>query len=148
MDFVRSMLSKPTVSFEDMRKATADFFYDSNHPRIDKVTEMRLRTINLPGELEKERKGAFRQVERGRSNFQSSDLTNIQAPAYLIHGRDERSFYSKEAAPILLESAVKVSFIIPDCSCTVLSHCGHWPQIEKADTFNALSLEFYKALRR
>lgn len=147
MEFVRSMLSKSAISLEDMRRATRDFFYDSDHPRIGEVADMRLETISRPGELEKEREGAFRQVARGRSNFESSDLTKIQAPTYLIHGRDERFFYHKEAAPILLESAVKASFIIPDCRCTVLSHCGHWPQIEKAETFNALSLDFVKEFR-
>ena len=148
MEFVRSMLSKPAVSLEDMPWATRDLFYDSDHPRIGEVADMRLETISRPGELEKEREGAFRQVASGRSNFESSDLKKILAPTYLIHGRDERFFYPKEAAPILLECAVKASFIIPDCSCTLLSRCGHWPQIEKAETFNALSLEFFKSLKK
>ena len=142
MNFVREMLSKPQVGFEDMRRATADFFYDPDHPRIDEVARMRLRIINRPGVLETEREHALKQVERGRSNLESSDLARIQTPVYLIHGRDERFFYSKEVAPILLECAIKASFVIPNCSCTVLSHCGHWPQIEKADLFNTLGLEF------
>jgi hypothetical protein len=31
---------------------------------------------------------------------------------------------------------------LSDCSLTVLSHCGHWPQIERAVTFNKLSIDF------
>ena len=27
-------------------------------------------------------------------------------------------------------------------SLTVLSHCGHWPQLERAATFNKLSIDF------
>jgi pimeloyl-ACP methyl ester carboxylesterase len=146
MSFVRAMLSKPQIGFEDMRRATADFFYDPDHPRIDEVSEMRLRIINGPGMLKKEREHAFQQVERGRSNLESSDLAKIQAPVYLIHGRDERFFYSKEVAPILLECAIKASLVIPNCSCAVLAHCGHWPQIEKADLFNAHCLEFLKTV--
>jgi pimeloyl-ACP methyl ester carboxylesterase len=146
MSFVRAMLSKPQIGFEDMRRATADFFYDPDHPRIDEVSEMRLRIISRPGMLKKEREHAFQQVERGRSNLESSDLAKIQAPVYLIHGRDERFFYSKEVAPILLECAIKASLVIPNCSCTVLAHCGHWPQIEKADLFNAHCLEFLKTV--
>lgn len=148
MNFVREMLDKAEVSFEDMRKATADFFYDPAHPRINDVTEMRLKVMRRPGVLEKERQQAHQQVERGRSNYQSTDLARIQAPTYLIHGRDERFFYPKEIQPILLDCAMKASLIIPECSCTVLSHCGHWPQIETAETFNALSLEFLEGLRR
>ena len=144
MNFVRAMLSKPQISFEDMRKATADFFYDPDHPRIDEVAEMRLRIISRPGVLKKEREHAFQQVERGRSNLESSDLAKIQAPVYLIHGRDERFFYSKEVAPVLLECAIKASLVMPNCSCTVLAHCAHWPQIEKADLFNAHCLELLK----
>jgi pimeloyl-ACP methyl ester carboxylesterase len=146
MNFVREMLSKLQVSFEDIRKATADFFYDPGHPRIDEVAEMRLRTISRPGVLAQEREHAFKQVERGRSNLESSDLAKIQVPVYLIHGRDESFFYSKEVAPALLECAIKASLVIPNCSCTVLAHCGHWPQIEKADLFNAHCLEFLKTV--
>jgi len=144
MNVVREMLSKPQISFEDMRRATADFFYDPDHPRIDEVAEMRLRIISDAGVLKKEREHAFQQVERGRSNLESSDLAKIEAPVYLFHGRDERFFYSPEVAPVLLECAIKASLVIPDCSCTLLSHCGHWPQIEKADLFNAHCLEFLK----
>lgn len=147
MDFVREMLGKTAVTFEDMRKATADFFYNPDHARIDEVAEMRLNMVKRPGVQEKEKNAAFRQVDRGRSNYSSSDLAEIMAPTYLIHGRDERFFYPKESAPILLECALKVAFQLPDCSCTLLSHCGHWPQIEKAETFNELSLEFLKSIQ-
>jgi pimeloyl-ACP methyl ester carboxylesterase len=129
MDFVRQMLTKSPVAFEDMKKATADFFYDPDHPRIDEVAEMRLAIIRRPGVQEKEREATFRQVERGRSNYASSDLARITAPTYLIHGRDERFFYPKEIALVLLECATRVGFSLPDCSCILLSHCGHWPQI-------------------
>ena len=144
MDFVRQMLTTSPVAFEDMKKGTADFFYDPYHPRIDEVAEMRLAIIRRPGVQEKEREAAFRQVERGRSNYASSDLARITAPTYLIHGRDERFFYPKEIALVLLECATRVGFSLPDCSCILLSHCGHWPQIERAETFNKLSIEFLR----
>ncbi len=146
MEFVRSMLSKPAVMRDDMLQATSHFFYDPDHPRIGEVADIRLETISRPGQLEKEREGAFRQIAGGRSNFSPSDLARVRAPTYLIHGRDERFFYPKEAATVLLDSAIKASFIIPDCSATVLARCGHWPQIEMADTFNTLLLAFFKSL--
>jgi len=148
MDFVRQMLSKPHVALEDMKKATADFFYDPDHPRIDEVAEMRTAMIRWPGVQERERAAAFRQVERGRSNYASSDLAKVTAPTYLIHGRDERFFYPKEVATILLECATRVAFLLPDCSCTLLSHCGHWPQIERAETFNAVALGFLDRIEK
>ena len=142
MDFVRAMLGKTEASFSDMRRATADFFYDPHHPLIDDVAKMRLDILTRPGVREKEREGAMRQVERGRSNFTAPDLAKINAPTYLIHGRDERFFYPKEITPILLECAMKVAFTLPDGSLTILSHCGHWPQLERAATFNKLSIDF------
>jgi pimeloyl-ACP methyl ester carboxylesterase len=144
MTFVREMLRKDKVTFEEMKRATGDFFFDRHHPAVEQVTEMRLEVIELPGRLQIERQHAQRQIERGRSNYQAADLSLIKCPVYLLHGRDERYFFTKETAPILLDCAIKVSFVIPNCSCTVLAQCAHWPQIEKAHTFNALSLEFLK----
>jgi len=141
-DFVREMLSKPEVSLEDIRRATADFFYDPDHPRIDEIAKMRLEILRRSGMREKARDHAFKQTERGRSNFQAAELKKIHAPTYLIHGRDERLFYSHEIGGSLLKAAIEVALIVPSCSMTVLSGCAHWPQIEKAETFNTLALQF------
>jgi 2-hydroxy-6-oxonona-2,4-dienedioate hydrolase len=145
-DFVREMLSKPEVSLQDIRRTTADFFYDPDHPRIDEIAKMRLEILRRSGMREKARDHAFKQTERGRSNFQASELKKIHAPTYLIHGRDERLFYSREIGGSLLKAAMEVALIVPSCSLTVLSACAHWPQIEKADTFNALALQFLNDL--
>jgi len=146
-DFVREMFSKPEVSFEDMRHATADFFYDRDHPAIEPIARSRLAMVTRPGVQERERAAAFRQIEGGRDTFGSSNLARIQAPTYLVHGRDEPHFYPAEVAPALVEAAFRVCQVIPDCSCTVLSYCGHWPQIERAETFNALALQFIGSVR-
>lgn len=147
VDFVREMLSKPEVSLEDMRRATAAFFYDGQHPEIDRVARMRLATNNLPGVQERDRAHAFAQFEGGRQNFQAADLARIQAPVYLLHGRDEPGFYNREQALVLLEAAVRACLVMPNCSCTILAHCGHWPQIEMAATYNTLVLEFLRRAR-
>ncbi len=141
-DFVKVMLNKPKVLFDDMRRATADFFYDRDHPRIDEVAKQRLEAINQPGMREQALAHAMKTRESGRGYFQASQLGKIQAPTYLIHGRDERHFFPKETASVLLNCAIQVAMCIPDCSCTILAHCGHWPQIEKANTFNAMAREF------
>jgi len=142
VDFVREMFGKPAVSFEDMRRATAAFFYDADHPAVDRVAAMRLDAVKRPGVHEREREAAFGQIERGRDTFGSSMLARIGAPTYLIHGRDERNFYPANVAPVLLEAAIRACLVIPDCACTILPRCGHWPQIERAETFNALALGF------
>jgi 2-hydroxy-6-oxonona-2,4-dienedioate hydrolase len=141
-DFVRTMLSKPELSVDDLRHATGDFFYDREHPAVAPVTEMRLESLKRPGVLQRERDHAFAQIQGGRETFGADDLARIVAPTYLIHGKDERYFYPEELLPTVIDAAVRVCFVLPDCSCTLLSRCGHWPQIERADEFNALALRF------
>jgi pimeloyl-ACP methyl ester carboxylesterase len=143
-DFVKEMLSKSHVTIEDMRQATADFFYDSTHSRIDEITAMRLEIINRPKMREKAREHALRQTARGRSNFQAAELKKLSVPTYLIHGRDEKSFYSEAVAAELRRAAIEAAMVIPNCRLTLLPRCGHWPQIENAIAFNALLIQFLK----
>jgi pimeloyl-ACP methyl ester carboxylesterase len=143
-DFVKEMLSKPEVTFEDMRRATADFFYDSTHSRIDEIAAMRLETINRPNMRERAREHALRQTGRGRSNFQAAELKKLSVPTCLIHGRNEKSFYSDAVAVDLRLAAIEAAMVIPNCRLTLLPKCGHWPQIENAVAFNALAIQFLK----
>jgi 2-hydroxy-6-oxonona-2,4-dienedioate hydrolase len=146
LDFVREMLSQPEVRAEHIRKATADFFYDADHPAVDEVAAMRLETLRQPGMLERARADAFQQISRGRSNYGGSALAGIQAPTYLIYGRDERYFFPEDVAPVMIRAAAEAGMIIPNCRTTLLPRCGHWPQIESADTFNTLALEFLSSV--
>jgi 2-hydroxy-6-oxonona-2,4-dienedioate hydrolase len=146
LDFVREMLSQPEIKPAHIRKATADFFYDADHPAVDEVAAMRLETLRQPGMQEKARVEAFQQITRGRSNYGGSALAQIQAPTYLIYGRDERYFFPEEIAPVMIRAAAEAGMIIPNCRTTLLPRCGHWPQIESAETFNALALEFLSVI--
>ena len=148
MNFVREMLSKTELNVADLNKATGDFFYDAQHPRVPEVSAMRLEDLRRPGVQERERAAAFRQIQGGRQNNNAAELATLQAPTCLIHGRDERYFFSNEQAPILIEAAVKMSFVVPNASLFLLAQCGHWPQIEKADLFNALCLQFLERTGR
>lgn len=144
MNFAREMLSKPELSLADMRRATADFFFDRDHPEVEVVARMRLATLGEPELLERVRTDALAQIGRGRTITDAATFAAIKAPTFLLHGRDEPGFYSNEDAPVLLDAAMKVMYAIADCRCTVLPHCGHWPQLEKADTYNALVLGFLR----
>jgi len=136
------MLGKPEVSFEDMRLATAAFFYDQRHPAIDVVARMRLALIRKPGMQEKELRAALEQLTGGRQLLDDEVFRNIQAPTLLLHGRDEPGFYDDEDQASLLEAALRVMYLVPRCDATVLAHCGHWPQLEIPERYNALCLEF------
>ena len=144
MDFVREMLGKSPLEADDMGRATADFFYDRNHPAVEGTARLRLDSLRDPELFEQVKEQALGQIRRGRTNYDSSLLAGIQAPTFLLHGRDEKWFYTEETAPALIEAAVKVAFVVPDCRCTLLPHCGHWPQLEQPETYNALVIEFLK----
>jgi pimeloyl-ACP methyl ester carboxylesterase len=103
---------------------------------------MRLENLNRPGMLQRIREDAQQGIARGRFHYTVENLSRIQAPTYLIHGRDERFFYPAEIAQILMEYAMKVALVIPDCRLTLLPFCGHWPQIEMPAQFNRLALGF------
>jgi pimeloyl-ACP methyl ester carboxylesterase len=147
MNTNRALVNKAELTLEDMKRGTVHFFYDPNHPRIPEVAEMRLETMKRPGMHDRTREDAMRMIQRGRFHYLPSDLAKIRAPTYLIHGRDERFFYPPEIAQTLMEYAMKVALAIPDCSLTLLPHCGHWPQIEMPERFNRLALEFLAALK-
>jgi pimeloyl-ACP methyl ester carboxylesterase len=146
MDFVREMLSKRQVSLDDMRRATAAFFFDPNHPLIDTVAEMRLAVLCKPGHQDREREGAFKQIQGGRRLLGDDVFRCIQAPTFLLLGRDEPGFYDEADQPALLDAALRPMHLIPRCDATVLSNCGHWPQLEMPERYNALCLEFLRSI--
>ena len=148
MDFARAMMAKPELTFDDMRNATADFFYDRDHPEIDATAQIRLDSLSDPDLLRRTREEAIGQIARGRAATPDEVYAAISAPTYLLHGRDEPWFYSKEDEPVLIDAAIKVVFAVRDCRCTLLPHCGHWPQLEKAEEYNALLLGFLRDVSR
>ena len=92
MEFAREMLDKHELSLGDMRQATADFFYDPEHPAIEIVARLRMDTLGDAKLLERVRADAEAQIGRGRSNTSFETFAAIEAPTFLLHGRDEPRF--------------------------------------------------------
>ncbi|MCC3312305.1 alpha/beta fold hydrolase [Nocardia africana] len=63
-------------------------------------------------------------------------LSEITAPALLIHGRDDRV--------VTFETALVLAANIPDSRAHVINRCGHWAQLEHADEFNRLVADFVR----
>jgi 2-hydroxy-6-oxonona-2,4-dienedioate hydrolase len=63
-----------------------------------------------------------------------ADLAGITAPSLLFHGRDDRVVH--------YENSLKLVALIPDSRLVLLNRCGHWAQLEHADEFNELVLQF------
>ncbi|MDH2412986.1 alpha/beta hydrolase [Nocardioides sp. CER19] len=61
-------------------------------------------------------------------------IPGIQAPALLIHGKDDRVLHFEITLWLLAN--------IPDSRAVLLNHCGHWAMIEHAEEFNRLVVDF------
>lgn len=141
-DFVREMFSKPQLSYEDMYKATADFFYDRDHPMVDEITRCRLNTLNDRDAYEFAKENSLGQIKRRGSDGSVDYLHLLQVPTLLLHGRDEIWFYPGTHREILMDAAIKAGSVIPSCTTIILPHCAHWPQIEHSDLYNQLLIGF------
>lgn len=141
-DFVRTMFSKPQLSYEDMYKATADFFFDRAHPMVDKITRCRLSSLEDSNAYEFAKENSLGQIKRRGSDGSVDYLHLLQVPTLLLHGRDEIWFYPDSHREILMDAAIKAGSVIPNCTTIVLPQCAHWPQIEHSDLYNQILIGF------
>lgn len=74
-------------------------------------------------------------MQQGR-RFQASaeQLASIEAPALIIHGRDDRV--------VPMEGSLRLLSLIKRSRAVILNQCGHWAQLEHADEFNRLVADF------
>lgn len=61
-------------------------------------------------------------------------IRTVSAPTLIVHGRDDRV--------IPLQNAFDLLELIDDAQVHVFGRCGHWTQIERADEFTELVLDF------
>ncbi len=61
-------------------------------------------------------------------------LTEIPVPALLIHGRDDRVVH--------YENGLKLNALIPNSRLYLINRCGHWAQVEHAEEFNRIVIDF------
>jgi len=69
-----------------------------------------------------------------RNQITPQEAQQIQAPALLIHGRDDRVVH--------FENTLRLVSTIKRSRAVILNECGHWAQIEHADEFNRLVADF------
>ncbi len=72
-----------------------------------------------------------------RSLAQSEeDVAQISKETLTVHGRDDQV--------IPLQSSLRLHQLIPRSQLHVFGQCGHWTQIERADRFTRLVIDFLK----
>lgn len=69
-----------------------------------------------------------------RKQATPEEIRGITAPSLIIHGRDDR------VVPI--EGSLRLVTMIHNSRLVLLNRCGHWAQVEHADEFNRLVVDF------
>lgn len=78
-----------------------------------------------------------RQAKLDRLATPEEDIRKIEAPALIIHGRED--------VIVPVDVAYRFSALLPHSELHVFGECGHWTQIEKKDRFVEVVLPFLKA---
>ncbi len=127
-----------TPSIANMRRLL-DIFAYNRELVTDDLAELRYKASIRPGMQE-----AFSSMfpaprQQGVDALAAYEdrLGEIQAPALVVHGRDDRV--------IPLVTSEKLLHTLENVQLHVFGHCGHWTQIEHAKEFNRLAGDFLAA---
>ncbi len=122
--------------FDNVGAMARKCFYDKRLATSELIEELR-RTNSLPGA----REAALTIIRRyisvwgvRRQYVVTSRLKSLAVPTMLFWGRED------EIIPV--EHGHRAARMIPDAGLHVFAKCGHWPQMERAEEFNQLMLEF------
>lgn len=77
-----------------------------------------------------------RQAKLDRLATPEDDIRSIQAPALIVHGRED--------VIVPVDVAYRFSALLPHSELHVFGECGHWTQIEKRERFLEVVLPFLR----
>ncbi|HLH24248.1 MAG TPA: alpha/beta fold hydrolase [Chloroflexota bacterium] len=122
---LRENFQHPT--FDSMRRLIQVMVYDASF-LTDELVQKRLESALNPAHREARRQ-SFRKPGEPRA-----ELERVQAPTLIVWGREDRVNPFDQALGLLQG--------IRGAQLHVYTECGHWAQLEKADAFNRLVLDF------
>ena len=113
-----------------------DIFTCTSNPQIDELARMRFEASIRPGVQEafSQMFPAPRQHSVDRLAHADAVISAITAPTLIVHGREDQV--------IPLSASLNLLGLIPRAQLHVFGQCGHWTQIEHAEAFNSLVLDF------
>jgi pimeloyl-ACP methyl ester carboxylesterase len=115
---------------EKLRDLLETIVYDSSF-LTEQVLEERFKASTDPETVEL---FARRQGEIPRENL-GPDLPKLKAKLLVIWGLDDRFG--------ALDVGLQITRLVPDGTMHIFSKCGHWAQVEHADAFNRLVIDFF-----
>ena len=119
-------------SMENMKNLIKIFAYDQSMAENGDLVEMRYKSSIQEG-FQESFSSMFpepRQRHVGSMALSIDELSEIQFPVLLIHGRED------QVIP-LEETSFKLAKAIPNAELHVFPQCGHWVQIEKTKEFTS-----------
>lgn len=125
-----------TPSFENMRKLVGMFAYDRKLVN-DELAMLRYKASIRPG-FQESFSAMFPAPRQRWVNAMASPeeaIRSLKVETLVVHGRDDRV--------IPLSNAYKFLELMQHAQMHVFGQCGHWTQIEHADRFNRLVLDFF-----
>ena len=127
------MLNGPFDSVGTMARKS---FYDKDLATDELIEELR-RTNSLPGAREATLTIVRKYINLWgvrRRYVLTEQLRELGIPTMLFWGEDDKIIPVKHAR--------RAARMIPRSELHVFANCGHWPQMEQAEEFNRLALEF------
>ena len=124
-------------SMENMKNLIKIFAYDQSMAENGDLVEMRYKSSIQEG-FQESFSSMFpepRQRHVGSMALSIDELSEIQFPVLLIHGRED------QVIP-LEETSFKLAKAIPNAELHVFPQCGHWVQIEKTKEFTGQVIGF------
>lgn len=114
-------------SRQKMRDVLERLVYDKAFV-TDEVVEDRYQASVDPETIRVNAKGHW-----GRQSLEG-ELAQVVAPTLLVWGHDDRATPFDHALLLLKK--------LPDARLHVFARCGHWANVERAEEFNAVALDF------
>jgi 2-hydroxymuconate-semialdehyde hydrolase len=120
-------------------KALLDIFAYDRALVSDELAQLRYNASIRPG-FQESFSAMFPAPRQQWVDAMASDIKAIKAlphPTLIVHGRDDKV--------IPLQNAYDLVQLIDNAELHVFGRCGHWTQIEHAQRFNQLLINFLQA---
>lgn len=123
----------PTL--ESFRQLIEVMTFDSRFATDELVKQRRHASVAVPEHISGYLDARAYMVQN-REKFQRiiPQLESLDVPTLLIHGHDDRT--------VPFENSLRLLAMIPSSTLVLLNQCGHWAQLEHAERFNRLVIDF------
>jgi pimeloyl-ACP methyl ester carboxylesterase len=122
-------------SHDAMRDLLRNYFAVDPAMITDELVEIRYEASIADGAYEAYRAMFFDPRHSGSAlGITESEVRAIAIPTLLVHGREDKV--------VPMQVSITMLGLLPNADLHVFSACGHWTQIERADEFSAVIIDY------